>query len=260
MNYKVYGEDRPETLMLLHGGGLSWWNYRVAAGQLQGDYRVILPILDGHAGSDRPFTSIEDNAREIIGFIDERLGGRVPLIAGLSLGGQVLLEMLARRGDLCRIALVESAMATPSPLTQALTGPAVGCSYGLIQSRAFAKLQFAALHMPGALFEDYYRDSCAIQRADMIAFIKASAGYALKPSVADCGAKVFAFVGSREYGKVLRSARRIRSAIPGSELVIFPGAFHGGLSMSDEYAEVVRRLMRDEPLPSCCIVEKDEPD
>ena len=32
---------------------------------LETEYHVILPILDGHAGSDRPFTTIEDNASEI---------------------------------------------------------------------------------------------------------------------------------------------------------------------------------------------------
>ena len=62
MNYKEYGKENQKTIVLLHGGGLSWWNYREAAELLQGDYRVILPILDGHAGSDRSFTTIEDNA------------------------------------------------------------------------------------------------------------------------------------------------------------------------------------------------------
>ena len=78
MQFHEYGADQKETILLLHGGGLSWWNYREAAEKLQGEYRVILPILDGHAGSDRPFTTIEDNAS--IGFrdgeFDDLAGGR----------------------------------------------------------------------------------------------------------------------------------------------------------------------------------------
>ena len=77
MNYREFGAKNRDTLILLHGGGLSWWNYRAEAELLQSDYRVILPILDGHAGSDRPFTTIEDNAKEIVSFIDERCGGFV---------------------------------------------------------------------------------------------------------------------------------------------------------------------------------------
>ena len=70
MVIQEYGTEHKETILLLHGGGLSWWNYRDAAELLQDEYHVILPILDGHAGSDRSFTSIEENASEIIGFID----------------------------------------------------------------------------------------------------------------------------------------------------------------------------------------------
>lgn len=43
----------------------------------------------------RDFTTIESNAAEIISFIDAELGGSVLLIGGLSLGGQVLLELLS---------------------------------------------------------------------------------------------------------------------------------------------------------------------
>ena len=40
----------PRTAVLLHGGGLSWWNYRAVADLLAANgYRVVLPVLDGHA-------------------------------------------------------------------------------------------------------------------------------------------------------------------------------------------------------------------
>ena len=101
MNYIEYGKENDDTIILLHGGGLSWWNYREAAEMLSSDYHMILPILDGHAKSDSDFTTIEDNATEIIKFIDEKFGGSVLLIGGLSLGGQILLEILAQRTDIC---------------------------------------------------------------------------------------------------------------------------------------------------------------
>ena len=31
MRYVEYGNQNPETVILLHGGGLSWWNYRKVA-------------------------------------------------------------------------------------------------------------------------------------------------------------------------------------------------------------------------------------
>ena len=53
-----FGQHNTDVIMLLHGGGLSWWNYRKVAKLLEKDYHVILPVLDGHAGSQTPFTTI----------------------------------------------------------------------------------------------------------------------------------------------------------------------------------------------------------
>ena len=43
---------------------------------LRSDYHVVLPILDGHANSDRAFTSIEDNAAELTAYIVINAGKR----------------------------------------------------------------------------------------------------------------------------------------------------------------------------------------
>ena len=101
MHYVEYGKENKNVIILLHGGGLSWWNYKEVAEFLQEDYHIILPILDGHAESDKSFTTIENNATEIIEFIDTYFDGAVFLMGGLSLGGQVLLEILSQRNDIC---------------------------------------------------------------------------------------------------------------------------------------------------------------
>ena len=40
-----YGKQNTETIILLHGGGLSWWNYKEVAEKLSFGYHIILPIL-----------------------------------------------------------------------------------------------------------------------------------------------------------------------------------------------------------------------
>ena len=69
------------------------------AERLQTDYHVVLPILDGHAGCDKQFTTIENNALDIIEFVNSKLGGSVLMMGGLSLGGQILLEILSQDAD-----------------------------------------------------------------------------------------------------------------------------------------------------------------
>ena len=43
MRYVEYGKENDNIILLLHGGGLSWWNYEEVAKSLQDDYHIILP-------------------------------------------------------------------------------------------------------------------------------------------------------------------------------------------------------------------------
>ena len=231
MNYVEYGKENKHVIILLHGGGLSWWNYRAVAEMLQYEYRVILPILDGHAASDRDFTTSEDNAAEVIEFIDEQLGGSVLLLGGLSLGAQILLEVLSRRKDICQFAFVESALVIPSKFIHSLIKPAFGSCYGLIRYKWFSKLQFQSLRMRPDLFDDYYRDTCGISKNNMIAFLQANSLYSIKESIGSCSAKVYIFVGEKENRAMRKSARRIHEKLQESLLYVLPKMYHGEYSM-----------------------------
>ena len=139
-----------------------------------------------------------------------------------------------------------------SRLTNALIGPAFGESYGLIQNRSFAKMQFRSLHIKPELFEDYYRDTCLIDKQDMIAFLKANTSYALKGSFRDTAAKVHVYVGEKETGEILRSAEAICRALPSGSLHRLPELQHGEFSLNhaDRYADAIRQIVRGEQSPS----------
>lgn len=241
MNYKEYGKQNSNVIILLHGGGLSWRNYRKEAEILQNDFHVIIPILDGHAESDKNFTTIEDNAKEIISFIDEKFSGSVLLIGGLSLGGQILLEILSQRADICKYAIVESALVVPSKLTYSMIKPAFGSCYGLIKQKWFSKLQFKSLKMNQEFFDDYYRDTCKITKQNMIAFLQANSIYSIKNSLSISNAKVSIFVGEREKNVMKTSAKIINGKIVGSSLRILEKMYHGEFSINhaDDYAKEI---------------------
>ena len=241
MTVMEYGQQNRDVIMLLHGGGLSWWNYREVAELLGSQYHVVLPVLDGHSDSGAPFTTIEDNAARLISYIDAYFGGRVLLLGGLSLGGQIAVEMLSQRKDICRYALIESALVKPSKLTAAMIAPTFGMSYGLVRQKWFAKLQADYLGIPRSLFDDYFRDTCAIGKADMIAFLKANSLYTIKPELSETTAKVMIVAGAKEQKSIRDSSKLLREAIPGSRMEILPGLRHGDLSINHP-AHYVRML------------------
>lgn len=246
MNYVEYGKENSDIIILLHGGGLSWWNYKETAKILQTDYHVILPILDGHAGSDKQFTTIENNASEIIEFINSKLGGSVLLIGGLSLGGQILLEILSQRKDICKYAIVESALVIPSKFTYSMIKPAFGSCYGLIKYKWFSKLQFKSLRIKLDLFDDYYKDTYNISKNDMVAFLQENSVYSLKESIGECETSVQIFVGEKENRAIRKSAIIIHERLQNSHMQILPNMYHGEFSINhaDDYASKILETVK----------------
>lgn len=240
-----FAKENPKTIVLLHGGGLSWWNYQDVAERFSQKYHVVIPLLDGHAGSDCDFTSIENAAGNLCDYIDKQYGGSVFAIGGLSLGGQILVEMLSLSPCICQYAIIESALIIPMTLTNRLIGPMLRMSYGLIQKRWFARLQFNQLHIKPDLFDAYY--TCAITQKNMIAILKSNSAYQLKDSIRQCSAKVIVAVGGKEGRKMKQSARLLHQVLPNSKFLALSGYYHGDLSINhaDEYVELFQSLIEE---------------
>ena len=232
MKLKDFGNQNSDIIMLLHGGGLSWWNYQAEAELLADRFHVVLPILDGHADSDADFVSIEETAARLLSLIDSEYGGSVLLLGGLSLGAQIVVEMLTQREDICQYAIIESASVLPSKITNALIEPMFDSSYSLIQKKWFAKMQLKYLRIREELFEDYYRDTSRISKSNMIAFLKASTDYELKPAIQNSRAQVRIIVGDKEQKRMLHSARLLHKMLPGSCLETKCGLYHGEYSIN----------------------------
>lgn len=245
MKYAEYGLMQNETVIFLHGGGLAPWNYCDKAEQLQDRFHIIIPVLDGHNGSDADFTTIENNADEIINYIDENFCGRIFMICGLSLGGQILTEILAKRKDICKYAIIESTLVIPMKTLYACVRPFFSICYPLVKKQWFARLQFKALHIRDSLFEDYYRDSAAISKENMLAFLKANSDYKLKDSVKESLARVLILVGSKESRIMKKSAEVLYEQIPNATLEVLSGYYHGdlGINHASEYIQKIDDLI-----------------
>ena len=241
-----YNGKNNDIIILLHGGGLSWWNYIDEISLLENEFHIVIPILDGHSGSDTNFTSIESNALEIINFINKNYNGKVKLIGGLSLGGQILLEILSKNPDICECAIIESALVMPMDFTYKMIEPIFNLSYCLISKKWFSKLQFKSLKLKKSLFALYYEDTCKITKDNLIAFMKSNSNYEVKNTLSHTKAKTLVLVGSKERPIMKKSATKIVHLIPNSELEVLQGYYHGDISINhaDDYVERVKRLVR----------------
>ena len=232
MLFHSFGSPEKPTVILLHGAGLSWWAYRKVAELMAEEYYVVLPTIDGY-GEDgaETFESIECSAEKLIAYIKREHHGHVFAIGGLSLGAQIVVEVLCQQADIADYAVLESALVIPIPGTRAMAAPAVSMSYGLIRKRWFSKLQSKALSLPDEMFEDYFADSMKVSRKSLMNTLLSNGTYALKGELSRTQAKTLILVGSKEVSAEIKSANKLHEAISGSELFIAPGLKHGELSL-----------------------------
>lgn len=231
------------TIILLHGGGLSNWSLQSIVNQLQTDFHVITPIIDGHGeDGEEEFISISDSATKLISYIDTRYKGKVFAIGGLSIGAQIVTEVLSQRENIAEYALIESALVYPIKGTTAMTIPAYKFCYGLIKKRWFSKMQAKTLCVSPDMFEQYYQDSIKISRQSLINITLSNGNYDLKSSISNTESKVLIIVGEKEIGIMKKSAKRLHDAISGSKLYIAPKMKHGEISLMypKKYIELIK--------------------
>ena len=245
MKFKEFGNKDKEAIVLLHGGGLSWWSLQKLVEILINDFHVVTPIIDGH-GEDgqNTFISIEDSAKKLIEYIDLNFDGKVFAIAGLSLGAQIVTEVLTQRADITQYALIESALVLPIKGTAAMAS-ANKLFFGLIKQRWYSKIQAKTLTVPEEWFELYYQDSIKITMQSLINITLSNGNYSQKTAIADTKAKVLIIVGEKEIGIMRESAQRLHEVISGSELYIAKNRKHGEFSIvyPQDYTDRFKRFI-----------------
>ncbi len=248
MIFKESGNKDMPTIFLLHGGGLSDWSLQPVISLLQADFHLVTPIIDGHGEDGKTeFISIEDSAEKLISFIDKQHMGRVFAMIGLSIGAQIITEVLSKREEITQYAVLESALVYPIRGTTTVTVPTYQLFYPLIKKRWFSKMQAKTLCVPDHLFETYYQDSLKITKQSLINITLCNGNYHLKPSISHAKTKVLIIVGSKEIGIMKKSADKLYDSISGSQLFIAAGMKHGELSLvhTEEFIALVRDLFNN---------------
>lgn len=246
MLFREFGNKKAPAFVALHGGGLSWWSLQNVIDILKKDYHVIVPVIDGH-GEDHAttFVSIQDSAQKLISYIDDNCNGQVFALSGLSLGAQIVTEVLSIRPDIAKYAVIESALVNPMKGASLMAAPTYGLFYGLIQKRWFSKMQAKAICIPAELFEQYYRDSSNISKQSLINITLSNGNYRLKASIANTNSKVLIIVGEKEIKIMKKSALRLHETIKGSELYIAAAMKHGEMDLRypDKFVEIIRSFI-----------------
>ena len=108
--------------------GNSWWNYLRQARLLSDKYHVILPVLDGHGEEyQKEYVSTEQSAQEILEYIKDQCDGHVFALGGVSLGGQIVMELLSLNAHIADKAIIDGSLCIPQPKLAKMSTVFVKC-------------------------------------------------------------------------------------------------------------------------------------
>ena len=241
MIFHEFGDCTLPHIMLIHGGGNAWWNYLRQACVLARHYHVILPTLDGHGEEcQTPYVSTERTADQLMDYIQQHSGGHLFALCGVSLGGQIVMELLTRKSDLTEKAIIDGSLCYPQPLMARFCIASVwlfGCLMFSkracrFQLKLMPKLLPAKMAYPQEIQEYYLRDMPRTPRKTLYTMYRTyMAQYRLKESVGSSRAQVMYWYGEKEMKCVKNSARMFQQLLPSCRIYEAKGYGHGYLSV-----------------------------
>lgn len=240
MKFHEFGDKKNPHIMLIHGGGNAWWNYLRQARVLSERYYVILPTMDGHGEEHEiPYVSTEATADKLMDYINENCDGKLFALCGVSLGGQIVIELLSRKPDLAKKAIIDGSVCYPTPNMARFCTLTFKLTYRFLFSEKACKRQLAL--MPKMLpekmlyskeLQDYYMKEMPLQpKKTMVSVYHTYMYYHLKESLRDTKAQVMYWYGEKEMKCVKKSAQLFKSYVPNCQIYEAKGYNHGYLAL-----------------------------
>ncbi len=116
MNFRIFGNDKAPSLLLIPGLGVSYEIFLPLIRLTEDRFHIIAAEVDGFTlGKHTRFTSVDDQAAQIIAHIQANCNGHLDCAYGLSLGGKILSRILERNEIVIDHAILDAAPLLPLP-------------------------------------------------------------------------------------------------------------------------------------------------
>ena len=254
MIFHEFGDKKFPHILLIHGGGNSWWNYLRQARMLSDKYHVILPTLDGHGEEyQKEYISTENSAQQILEYIKNNCDRKLFAIGGVSLGGQIAMELLLLDSDIAEKAIIDGSICIPQPKLARICTVIVKLFGKIMFSKSASKIQLGLMKKmyPNMAYpeeiENYYiEDMPRIPIKTLVTIYQTYMGrYRLKDTITESKAQVLYIYGEKEMKCVKESAKLFQKMHPDCTLYEAKGYNHGYLLayLPLEWMELVNHIL-----------------
>jgi pimeloyl-ACP methyl ester carboxylesterase len=214
------------------------------------EYHCLIPDLPEHGRSCgiKPFT-IVDSARRVADLIRNRVPGGQAHVVGHSLGGQVLVALLATEPLVVDRAVVSSALLRPLPMA-GLLSLISRALLPLARNRPFQQLQARSLRIPIADFDTYYQDARSLSPGALGRILDENSSFRLPPGLQNADAPTLVLAGQKELGIMRDSVHELTAVLPNAQGYLISGADHAYLFAEPErFTGILRAWFSSHQLP-----------
>lgn len=251
LSFKEYGVDHDQTIVFLHGGGVSGWMWQPQIAQLKDEYHLLVPDLPEHGQSVsvQPLT-LSNAAAQVAELIRACAHGGRAHVVGLSLGAQTAIELLNQAPE-----LVDHAVAS-GPLMRPL--PGIGSAnlmakmyWPFRNMRWLIKWNMQGLGVPAEYFEDFRRDTAALTLEGFVRMTLANGRNRVPPNLQAATTPTLVLVGEKELKIMHESVRDLLKALPSAQGYVVANAIHNwSLQLPELFTQTVRAWITNRVLPA----------
>ena len=249
MNFQIFGNEKAPTLLLIPGLGVSYELFLPLIRLTETRFRIIAVEVDGFTlGKHTRFTSIDDQAAQVINYVQKHYDGHIDCAYGLSMGGKILSRILERNELTINHAILDAAPLLPLPgwLIKPLRHYQAANVWTCYHWTGFWKL----------VFHSHYFDVLLDECRKIWPWGGRQAVLDGYKSVYSCklehisGADIHFWYGTKEAFVAKPQVRHLLTLCPSAHICVFPGLNHGQF-LIDHPKEVAQRITN---IVSCPIV------
>jgi len=246
MLFKEYGEKDKPTLLLMHGMLQEASTMYEKLRPLEGDYRLIIPTMDGMYPNSPTFTCFSEQCRKIEEYIKQNYNGKIYGVYGISQGATILSELLARNNIDIEKAVLDGVYVAHQGKIAAWYGVKM---YNMIKKNGgkFPKSMDIVMRLMGLGEEDYemftVMNFTDVSEESLKNNFYENYTYRANPDLKNTDTRVYLWCGSKEpYAK--KSHNILKQYIKNYEEKIFEGLGHGQLLLrnQDKICSLLREI------------------
>jgi len=249
---KETGLENAKTIIFLHSGAMAGWMWD---DQLKAfsDYHCIVPDLPEHGFSSevKPFT-IENSAEIVLDIINEHtINGKANLV-GISLGAQIVVQILSKATELVEHALISGTLIRSIEQSETLLkllNYAIKVYEPVKDTDFFIKANMKTYNMPKNLFDKFKESTLLVNRDSIERILTESMLFKLPNGLENVKAPVLVMTGEKDYKIIKESANDLIMSLPTSIGYMAPKVGHTwNLEDPELFNWVLRRWINNESL------------